>query len=55
MNVAIDTILDEISRCPLSDKEIILDIMERRLIEEKKGIIYGEYKKTMKDYRGGND
>jgi hypothetical protein len=54
MNVAIDTILDEISKVSLPDKEIILDIMEKRLIEEKRNLIYGEYKKAMKDYRTGN-
>jgi hypothetical protein len=54
MNVAIDTILDEISKVSLPDKEIILDIMEKRLIEEKRNLIYGEYKKAVKDYRTGN-
>lgn len=28
--------------------------MEKRLIEEKRDLIYGEYKKAMKDYRAGN-
>ncbi len=54
MNVAFDTILNEISKYSLPDKEIILDIMEKRLIEEKRDIIYGEYKNAMKDYRAGN-
>jgi hypothetical protein len=53
MNVAIDTILDEISKYSLPDKEIILDLMKKRLIEEKRNIIYGEYKKAMKNYRSG--
>lgn len=53
MNVAIDTILDEISRYSLNDKEMILDIVRRRLVEEKRERIHREYKKATKDHRSG--
>jgi hypothetical protein len=53
MSVAIDTILDEMSGFSLNDKEVILGILERRLIDEKRDLIYKEYKQAMKDYRSG--
>jgi hypothetical protein len=53
MSVAIDTILDEMSGFSLNDKEMILGILERRLIDEKRDLIYKEYKQAMKDYRSG--
>ncbi len=53
MSVAIDTILDEMSGFSLNDKEMILGILERRLTDEKRDLIYKEYKQAMKDYRSG--
>lgn len=53
MSVAIDTILDEIARYPVTDKEMILDIMEKRLVEEKRELIYNDYREAVKDYEAG--
>lgn len=53
MEAAFDTILDEISRYSLNDKEIILDIVQKRLIDEKRDHIYKDYKRAMRNYQEG--
>jgi hypothetical protein len=54
MNVlAVDDILSEVSKFPLPDKEMIVEILEKRLIDEKRDFISREYKKALKDYRAG--
>ncbi len=51
--VAMDTILDEMSKFSLNDKEMLIGILQKRLINEKRDFIYKEYKKAMKDYQSG--
>lgn len=53
MNEVIDNILEEISKYPLNDKELILYILKKRLSEEKRELIYKDYQKAMKDYENG--
>ena len=53
MALVIDNILDEVSKYPLYDKEMILGILQKRLIDEKRDLIYNEYIRAMKDYRSG--
>lgn len=54
MNAAIDHILEEVSKYPLNDKELIVDILQKRLVEEKRELIYRDYQEAMKDYKKGN-
>jgi hypothetical protein len=53
MNLAMDNILDEVSKYSLYDQEMILGILQKRLIDEKRDLIFNEYKKAMKDYSAG--
>ena len=53
MSLAIDNILEEVSKYPLYDKEMLVEILHKRLIDEKRDLIYKESKKAMKDYRSG--
>ncbi|MCK4763318.1 MAG: hypothetical protein KAW12_14060 [Candidatus Aminicenantes bacterium] len=53
MNAAIDHVLDEVSKYSLGDKELIVDILKKRLVEEKREMIYKDYRQAMKDYRDG--
>jgi hypothetical protein len=54
MALVIDNILDEVQKYPLNDQEILLEILQKRLIDEKRDLILSEYKKAMKDYKSGN-
>ena len=49
----IDNVLDEISQHPLDEKEMIAEILNKRLIEEKRDMIYKKYKRAMKNYKIG--
>jgi len=53
MNATIDNILDEVAKCSVNDKEMIVRIIEKRLIDEKRNLLYKKYKKAEKDYRKG--
>jgi hypothetical protein len=53
MNAAIDNILDEVAKYSVNDKEMILRILEKRLVDEKRDILYKKYKKSVRDYRSG--
>jgi hypothetical protein len=53
MNLALDNIFDEVSKYSLHDQEMILGILQKRLIDGKRDLIFKEYKKAMKDYRSG--
>lgn len=50
----IDDVLTEISKYSLDDKELITDILRKRIIEEKRQIIYDNYQESMKNYLEGN-
>jgi hypothetical protein len=53
MALAIDNILDEVSKYSLYEKEMLLGILEKRLIDEKRDLIYKDYREAMKDYVSG--
>ena len=50
----IDDVLTEISKYSLDDKELITDILRKRIIEEKRQKIYDNYQESMKNYLEGN-
>lgn len=52
--INIDTILSEISDLSLDDKEIIENILQKRIIEEKRNGIYKDFKEALNDYNTGN-
>jgi len=49
----IDSVLDEISKHPLDEKEMIAEILNKRLIEEKRNLIYKDYKRAMRNFKAG--
>jgi len=49
----LNNILSEISRHPIDEKEMIAEILNKRLIEEKRELIYNEYKRVLKNCRAG--
>ena len=49
----IDSVVDEISQHSLDEKEMIAEILNKRLIEEKRDLIYKEYKRAMRNYNTG--
>jgi hypothetical protein len=54
MDTAFGTIVDTISEYPLQDQEMILDILSKRVIEEKRELLFKDYKKAMRDYSSGD-
>jgi len=53
MNATLDSLLDEVAGYPIYDKEMILEILEKRLNEEKRELLYRKYKKAVKDFQTG--
>jgi len=49
----IDAVLSGISEISLSDKEILKEIIAKRIIEEKRGLIFQDYQASLKDYKRG--
>ncbi len=49
----IDNVLNEISQHSLDEKEMIADILNKRLIEEKRNLIYKEYVRAMRNFKTG--
>ena len=49
----IDNVLNEISQHSLDEKEMIADILNKRLIEEKRELIYKEYVRAMRNFKTG--
>jgi len=52
--IAIDKVLENISEFTINDQEIIMDIVNKRIIEKKRNNIFKNYKKTMNNYKKGN-
>jgi hypothetical protein len=50
---AIDAVLEEISKHTIDEKEMILEIVNKRIIEEKRESIYKDYKSAVKNYKSG--
>lgn len=53
METAFGHIIDELSGYPLQDKELILDILRKRIIEEKRELLYLDYQAAMRDFNQG--
>lgn len=50
----IDVVLSEVSKFSLRDKEILDEILRKRIIEQKRDLILEDYKIALKDYRKKN-
>lgn len=53
METAFGHIIDELSGYPLQDKELILDILKKRIIEEKRELLYMDYQEALRDFKAG--
>lgn len=51
MSISIDKVIDEISQMPLEDQEMVAQIITKRLIEEKREIIYQDYMNALREYK----
>ena len=51
---ALDKILTDIDHLSLDDKEVIIDIVKKRTIEEKRDMLYEDYIQAKKDFKKGN-
>jgi hypothetical protein len=49
----IEDVLTKISKFSLVDKEIISDILKKRLIEERRNEIFKNYQESMQNYKVG--
>ncbi|MCH8317900.1 MAG: hypothetical protein IIA88_05295 [Bacteroidetes bacterium] len=47
---ALDKILTDIDHLSLDDKEVIIDIVKKRTIEEKRDMLYEDYIQAKKDF-----
>jgi hypothetical protein len=52
-NATLDEVLNEFNRLPLGDKEYVVDVMERQLIEAKRQAIAKRARKAMANLRKG--
>jgi hypothetical protein len=52
-NATLDEVLNEFNRLPLGDKEYVVDVMERQLIEAKREAIAKRARKAMANSRKG--
>lgn len=50
----LDYVLSEIAEFPLDDKEILNEILKKRIIEEKRSLIFRDYQESLKNYENGN-
>ncbi len=50
----LDKVLEETAELTIEDKEILLELMNRRLVEEKREAIYQNYIAAKEDYKSGN-
>lgn len=51
--VTLNTVLSEISDLSLDEKEMVEDILHKRIIEERREEIYSDYQHALKDYKEG--
>ena len=49
----IDTVLNEISDLSLDDKELVENILHKRIIDEKRNEIYNDFQENLKEYSAG--
>mgnify|MGYP001565717058 CR=1 FL=1 len=50
----IDTILSKLLEYSLEDKELMSEILKKRIIDEKRSLIFRDYQESLKNYRNGN-
>lgn len=50
----LDNVLSEISAFSIDDKEILNEILKKRIIEEKRSLIFRDYQEALKNYENGN-
>jgi hypothetical protein len=46
----LDYVLSEIAEFSLDDKEILNEILKKRIIEEKRSLIFRDYQESLKNY-----
>ena len=49
--VTVNTVLSEISDLSLDEKELVEDVLHKRIVEEKREEIYKNYLKSKKEYK----
>ena len=52
--MVLDKMLEEIERLSIEDKELFIDIVNRRLAEEKRDAIANSRSEAISDYKSGN-
>jgi hypothetical protein len=50
----LDYVLSEIAEFSLDDKEILNEILKKRIIEEKRSSIFRDYQESLKNYENGD-
>lgn len=51
--MVVGKILDEIIPLDIEDKEFLFDILQKRIIEEKRKAIYNNYQNDLEEYKNG--
>ncbi|MCK4796316.1 MAG: hypothetical protein KAT05_02980 [Spirochaetes bacterium] len=49
--ITVNTVLSEISDLSLDEKELVEDVLHKRIVEEKREKIYKKYLKSKKEYK----
>ena len=49
--ITVNTVLSEISDLSLDEKELVEDVLHKRIVEEKREEIYKNYLKSKKEYK----
>jgi transcriptional regulator with AAA-type ATPase domain len=52
-SLTLDNFLDEFSRLPIEDQEMLLDLLKKRNIEEKRMRIVREVKEAQREHKKG--
>ena len=50
----IDKVIDEISEFSIEEQEIIADVINKRITDEKRELIYNDYIKALENYNNGD-
>jgi len=52
-DITLDGLLDEFARLSLEDQEMLVDILKKRIVEQKRMRIVREAREAMREYRKG--
>lgn len=52
--LTIDKVIDEISEFSIEEQEIIADVINKRITDEKRELIYNDYIKALENYNNGD-